>query len=314
MTKQVLLASSRGCCAGVDRAIETVENALANWGPPVYVRHQIVHNTHVIAALEARGAVFVDDVADVPEGARVIFSAHGVSPVVRTAAAGRRLEVVDATCPLVSKVHKEAVRFAGDGYTVLLIGHAGHEEIVGIMGEAPESIRLVESTGDAAAVEVPDPGRVVWLCQTTLAIDEAMEIVDVLRDRFPALADPPSDDICFATQNRQNAIKSVAPRCDVVLVVGSPNSSNSRRLVEVAAAAGAGAAHLVDGAGELDPAWLAGAETIGVTSGASVPEVLVTHLLDRLAGLGFDRVETGQGVAEPQRFSLPLPLRTKVAG
>lgn len=309
MTKQVLLASSRGCCAGVDRAIETVENALARWGPPVYVRHQIVHNTHVIAALEARGAVFVDDVAEVPDGARVIFSAHGVSPVVRTAATARRLEVIDATCPLVSKVHKEAVRFAGDGYTVLLIGHAGHEEILGIMGEAPESMRLVETTCDAAAVRVPDPGRVVWLCQTTLAIDEAMAIVSVLRDRFPALADPPSDDICFATQNRQNAIKSVAPRCDVVLVVGSPNSSNSRRLVEVAAAAGARAAHLVDGAGELDPAWLDGAETIGVTSGASVPEILVTHLLDRLADLGFDRVETQQSVPEPQRFSLPLPLR-----
>ncbi|MER6991314.1 4-hydroxy-3-methylbut-2-enyl diphosphate reductase [Saccharopolyspora hirsuta] len=310
MTRRVLLASPRGCCAGVDRAIETVENALARWGPPVYVRHQIVHNTHVIAALEARGAVFVDDVAEVPEGARVIFSAHGVSPVVHAAAATRQLEVVDATCPLVTKVHKEAVRFTDDGYTVLLIGHAGHEEIIGIMGEAPESIRLVETPSDAAVVEVPDPERVVWLCQTTLAIGDAMEIVGVLRDRFPDLADPPSDDICFATQNRQNAIKSIAHRCDVVLVAGSPNSSNSKRLVEVAAAAGAGAAHLVDGAAELDPAWLDGAGTIGVTSGASVPEVLVTHLLDRLAELGFDQVEALEGVAEPQRFSLPRPLRT----
>ncbi|MER5393481.1 4-hydroxy-3-methylbut-2-enyl diphosphate reductase, partial [Saccharopolyspora sp. NPDC002686] len=231
MTKRVLLAAPRGCCAGVDRAIEAVENALARWGPPVYVRHQIVHNTHVIAALEARGAVFVEDVAEVPEGARIIFSAHGVSPAVHTAAATRQLEVIDATCPLVTKVHREAVRFADDGYAVLLIGHAGHQEIIGILGEAPESIQLVETTDDAASVEVPDPGRVVWLCQTTLAIDDAMGIVDVLRRRFPDLADPPSDDICFATQNRQTAVKSIAPRCDVVLVVGSPTSSNSKRLV-----------------------------------------------------------------------------------
>ncbi|MGP4014705.1 4-hydroxy-3-methylbut-2-enyl diphosphate reductase [Saccharopolyspora sp. 5N708] len=309
MSKRVLLAAPRGSCAGVDRAIETVENALALWGPPVYVRHQIVHNTHVIAALEARGAVFVDDLAAAPEGARIIFSAHGVSPEVHTAAASRRLEVIDATCPLVTKVHKEAIRFADDGFTILLIGHAGHQEIVGIMGEAPESIRLIETERDAAAVRVPDPERVVWLCQTTLAVSDAMEIVGVLRRRFPNIADPPSDDICFATQNRQNAIRDIAADCDVVLVVGSANSSNSRRLVEVAAAAGAGAAHLVDGATELDPTWLDGAETVGVTSGASVPEILVADLIDRLAALGFDQVQALEGVPEPGRFAVPRAVR-----
>jgi 4-hydroxy-3-methylbut-2-enyl diphosphate reductase len=310
MSKRVLLASPRGCCAGVDRAILTVENALALWGPPVYVRHQIVHNTHVIAALEAKGAVFIDDVAEVPEGARIIFSAHGVSPAVHTAATTRQLEVVDATCPLVTKVHKEAVRFANDGYTILLIGHSGHQEIVGILGEAPESICLIDSELDAAVVQVPDPDRVVWLCQTTLAINDATEIVGVLKRRFPNIADPPSDDICFATQNRQNAVRTIAPDCDVVLVVGSATSSNSRRLVEVAAAAGAGTAYLVDGATELDPTWLNGVRTVGVTSGASVPEILVTRLIDRLADLGFDQVQGMEGVPEPQRFAVPRTVRT----
>ena len=305
----MLLAAPRGYCAGVDRAVVAVEKALEQYGAPVYVRKEIVHNKYVVETLAARGAVFVHDTDEVPEGARVVFSAHGVSPAVRAAAAARALVTIDATCPLVTKVHKEAVRFAADDYDILLIGHAGHEEVEGTAGEAPEHIQVVNSPEDVDGVQVRDPDRVVWISQTTLSVDETMETVRRLRQRFPNLADPPSDDICYATQNRQVAVKKMAPQCDVVLVVGSANSSNSVRLVEVARESGAGAAHRIDAAGQIDPAWLDGATTIGVTSGASVPEILVRDVLGHLAALGFDEVDEVRTATEDLMFSLPRERR-----
>jgi len=307
--KRVLLAKPRGYCAGVDRAVIAVEKALEQHGPPVYVRKQIVHNLHVVETLSERGAVFVDDVDEVPEGAVVVFSAHGVAPSVHAAANQRSLHTIDATCPLVTKVHQEAKRFAREDFDILLVGHHGHEEVEGTSGEAPENIQLVEHPQDVAAVEVRDPDRVVWLSQTTLSVDETMETVRLLRDRFPTLQDPPSDDICYATQNRQVAVKAMAARCDVMIVVGSRNSSNSLRLVEVALSAGAGSAYLVDYSREIDEAWLDGVETVGVTSGASVPESLVQGVLGWLAERGWDDVEEINTAEETLIFSLPRELR-----
>ena len=307
--KRVLLAAPRGYCAGVDRAVVAVEKALELHGPPIYVRKEIVHNRHVVGSLEKRGAIFVDETDDVPEGATVIFSAHGVAPAVLQAAARRQLRTIDATCPLVTKVHKEAVRFAGDGYDILLIGHAGHEEVEGTAGEAPDRIQLVDGPADVANIVVRDPEKVVWLSQTTLSVDETMETVRLLRERFPALQDPPSDDICYATQNRQVAVKKIAAECELVIVVGSRNSSNSVRLVEVARQHGARAAHRVDYAEEIDEAWLDGVTTVGVTSGASVPEVLVRDVVSRLAERGFGDVQEVVTAEEDLLFSLPKELR-----
>ena len=284
--------------------------ALDKFGPPVYVRRQIVHNTHVVSTLEKRGAIFVGEVDDVPPGAVVVFSAHGIAPEVRLDAERRGLHAIDATCPLVTKVHNEARRFAAKDYDILLVGHAGHEEVVGTAGEAPARVRLVDGAEGAAEVEVRDPSKVVWLSQTTLSVDETVETVNALRERFPALLDPPSDDICYATQNRQAAVKVIATQADLVLVVGSPNSSNSVRLVEVAKDYGARAAYLVDDAGEIDEHWLDdGVTTVGVTSGASVPEELVTAVLDKLAGRGFGAVEEVEAVEEHMTFALPRELR-----
>ena len=306
---RVLLAAPRGYCAGVDRAVVAVEKALELHGTPVYVRKQIVHNTHVVSTLERRGAVFVEDADEVPEGAVVVFSAHGVAPAVHEQAARRRLRTIDATCPLVTKVHREAVRFASDDYDILLIGHAGHEEVEGTAGEAPARITLVEGPDHADRVRVRNPERVVWLSQTTLSVDETMETVRRLRTRFPRLQDPPSDDICYATQNRQVAVKKIAAESDLVLVVGSGNSSNSVRLVEVAIEHGARAAHRVDDAGEIDEAWLDGVRTVGVTSGASVPEVLVRDVLGWLADRGYGLVDEVVTAEEDLLFSLPKELR-----
>lgn len=307
--RKVLLAAPRGYCAGVDRAVVTVEKALDLYGAPVYVRKQIVHNKHVVETLEERGAIFVDEVAEVPEGATVVFSAHGVAPEVHRQAADRSLKTIDATCPLVTKVHSEAKRFASEGFDIILIGHDGHEEVVGTMGEAPESITLVEDLDAAREIEVEDPDKLVWLSQTTLSVDETLETVDVLKERFPNLMSPPSDDICYATQNRQVAIKEVAQGSDVVIVVGSGNSSNSVRLVEVALEAGAGSAYRVDAASEIDPVWLENATTVGVTSGASVPEILVEEVLAYLAERGFGTVEEVQTAEETLVFALPPELR-----
>jgi 4-hydroxy-3-methylbut-2-en-1-yl diphosphate reductase len=307
--KRVLVAKPRGYCAGVDRAVEAVERALEQHGAPVYVRKQIVHNVHVVETLSERGAIFVDETDEVPPGAIVVFSAHGVSPAVREQAKARELRTIDATCPLVTKVHQEAKRFAREGYDILLVGHAGHEEVEGTSGEAPEHIRLVQNAADAATVEVRDPEKVVWLSQTTLSVDETMDTVRALRERFPALANPPSDDICYATQNRQTAVKAMAPRCDLVLVVGSVNSSNSVRLVEVALQNGAGAGHLIDYARQIDEAWLEGVDTIGVTSGASVPEVLVRGVLEHLGERGWTEAEEITTAEETLTFALPRELR-----
>lgn len=307
---RVLLAAPRGYCAGVDRAVVAVEQALEHYGAPVYVRKEIVHNRHVVDTLAARGAVFVDETDEVPEGARLVFSAHGVSPAVRAVAASRSLRTIDATCPLVTKVHREAVRFAADDLDVLLIGHPGHEEVEGTQGEAPDHVQVVASPEAVADVTVRDESRVVWISQTTLSVDETMETVRRLRERFPLLQDPPSDDICYATQNRQVAVKKLAPECDVVITVGSANSSNSVRLVEVALEAGAGASYRVDTAAQVDPAWLVGARTVGVTSGASVPEILVRDVLDVLAAHGFGEVEEVRTATEDLMFSLPRELRT----
>jgi 4-hydroxy-3-methylbut-2-enyl diphosphate reductase len=307
--RRVLLAAPRGYCAGVDRAVVAVEQALEHYGAPVYVRKEIVHNRHVVETLAARGAVFVEETDEVPEGARVVFSAHGVSPAVRAAAQARSLRTIDATCPLVTKVHKEAVRFAADDLDVLLIGHVGHEEVEGTQGEAPEHVQVVGSPDAVADVVVRDERRVVWISQTTLSVDETMETVRRLRERFPHLMDPPSDDICYATQNRQVAVKKLAPECDVVITVGSANSSNSVRLVEVALDAGARASYRVDTAAQVDPAWLADARTVGVTSGASVPEILVRDVLDLLAAHGFSDVEEVRTATEDLMFSLPRELR-----
>ena len=312
--KRVLLASPRGYCAGVDRAVIAVEKALERYGAPVYVRKQIVHNIHVVTELEALGAIFVDEVDEVPEGAHVVFSAHGVSPAVVNAASDRGLHAIDATCPLVTKVHREAVRFARDDYEILLIGHEGHEEVEGTAGEAPEHVTIVNSPDEADLVEVKDPAKVVWLSQTTLSVDETMETVRRLRDRFPELHDPPSDDICYATQNRQVAIKKVARDADLVIVVGSANSSNSVRLVEVALEHGAQAAYRVDYAHEIQQEWLEGVGTVGVTSGASVPEVLVQEVLDELSGAGYRDVEQVRTAEEDLMFSLPKELRQDASG
>jgi 4-hydroxy-3-methylbut-2-en-1-yl diphosphate reductase len=307
--RRVLLAAPRGYCAGVDRAVITVERALDLYEPPVYVRKQIVHNKHVVRSLEQRGAVFVEELDEVPEGATVVFSAHGVSPAVHSEAADRSLKTVDATCPLVTKVHHEAKRFAKDDYDILLIGHEGHEEVEGTSGEAPERTILVQNPADAETVEVRDPSKVAWLSQTTLSVDETMQTVDRLRERFPQLLDPPSDDICYATQNRQQAIKQIAAQSDLVLVVGSANSSNSVRLVEVALECGATAAYRVDDAGELDERWLANVRTVGVTSGASVPEDLVDGVLDWLRQHEFPAAESVRTAEESLIFSLPKELR-----
>jgi len=312
-TRRVLLAKPRGYCAGVDRAVQTVEKALERFGAPVYVRKQIVHNTHVVRALEQRGAIFVDEAGEVPEGSVVVFSAHGVAPQVREEAAERGLRTIDATCPLVTKVHSEARRFANQGYDILLIGHAGHEEVVGTTGEAPGRIHLVDGPEDSENIDIRDPGKVAWLSQTTLSVDETNETVAALRERFPQLLDPPSDDICYATQNRQVAVKQIAAESDVIIVVGSRNSSNSVRLVEVALDAGAPAAYLVDDASAVDQAWLESALTVGVTSGASVPEDLVSGVLDRLAESGFADVTEVDVVPERMFFALPHELRPRPA-
>ena len=309
MAGRVLLAKPRGYCAGVDRAVQTVEKALERYGAPVYVRKQIVHNIHVVRSLEERGAIFVEETDEVPGGAVVVFSAHGVAPQVHDDAKRRGLHTIDATCPLVSKVHNEARRFAAQDYDILLIGHEGHEEVVGTTGEAPANIRLVGSPQEASGIEVRDPARVAWLSQTTLSVDETSETVNALRARFPLLADPPSDDICYATQNRQAAVKQIARESDLLLVVGSQNSSNSVRLVEVALDAGATAAYLVDDATAIDPSWLENATVVGVTSGASVPEDLVDGVLDHLAGHGFTTVEEVEAIEESLVFALPRELR-----
>jgi 4-hydroxy-3-methylbut-2-enyl diphosphate reductase len=308
-TRRVLLAKPRGYCAGVDRAVQAVEMALERYGAPVYVRKQIVHNTHVVRELEARGAIFVEETDSVPEGAVVVFSAHGVSPAVREEAQRRSLRTIDATCPLVTKVHNEARRFAAQDYDILLIGHQNHEEVEGTTGEAPARIHLVDGPDGGADAQVRDPAKVAWLSQTTLSVDETIQTVAALRERFPQLIDPPSDDICYATQNRQAAIKQVAKEADLVIVVGSDNSSNSVRLVEVALEAGARAAYLVDDASNIDEQWLDDASTVGVTSGASVPEVLVSGVLARLAELGYGSVEEVEAVEERLVFALPPELR-----
>ena len=308
-TKTVLLASPRGYCAGVDRAVITVEKALDLYGAPVYVRKEIVHNAHVVSSLRDRGAIFVEETDEVPEGAIVVFSAHGVSPVVHEAAQARNLRAIDATCPLVTKVHNEAKRFAADGYEIVLIGHAGHEEVEGTAGEVPGRVTLVENPEQADAVEFAPDAKVAWLSQTTLSVDETMETVDRLRQRLPLLIDPPSDDICYATQNRQVAVKDIAPRCDVLIVVGSGNSSNSVRLAEVGLEAGANAAYRVDNAAEIDSAWLESATTVGLTSGASVPEELVDGVLARLAEHGYRNIEVVTSAEESLTFALPPELR-----
>jgi 4-hydroxy-3-methylbut-2-en-1-yl diphosphate reductase len=316
MTKRVLLAAPRGYCAGVDRAVITVEKALALYGAPVYVRKQIVHNIHVVTSLEAKGAIFVDETDEVPEGKTVVFSAHGVSPLVHQEAAARNLKTIDATCPLVTKVHHEVRRFATDDAEILLIGHHGHEEVEGTAGEAPDKVRIVDGLEGARTIQ-PTPGKnLIWLSQTTLSVDETMETVAILKERFPDIQAPPSDDICYATQNRQEAIKVIAPQADLVIVVGSQNSSNSVRLAEVALEYGAKASHLIDYAEEIQDHWFADVETIGVTSGASVPEILVKDVLATLADHGFRDVQEVTAAEETLLFSLPPELRKdmKAAG
>ncbi len=309
MAKRVLLAAPRGYCAGVDRAVIAVQKALDLYGAPVYVRKQIVHNKHVVSTLEEKGAIFVNEVDDVPEGATVVFSAHGVSPAVHEGAAKRNLKTIDATCPLVTKVHHEAKRFAKEDYDILLIGHEGHEEVEGTAGEAPDHVQLIDGIEDIQNAKVRDEKKVIWLSQTTLSVDETLATVASLKQKFPLLQDPPSDDICYATQNRQQAIKQIAPQADLVLVVGSTNSSNSVRLVEVSLEYGAKAAYLVDFATEVDENWLEGVETIGVSSGASVPENLVDDLLDWLSARGFGDVQTVTAIEESLTFALPQELR-----
>ena len=316
MAKRVLLAAPRGYCAGVDRAVITVEKALALYGAPVYVRKQIVHNVHVVASLEAKGAIFVEETDEVPEGKTVVFSAHGVSPLVHEQAAARNLKTIDATCPLVTKVHHEVRRFATEDSEILLIGHHGHEEVEGTAGEAPDRVRIVDGLDGARTIQ-PTPGKnLVWLSQTTLSVDETMDVVAILKERFPDIQAPPSDDICYATQNRQEAIKEIAPQADLVIVVGSRNSSNSVRLVEVALEYGAKASHLVDYAEEIQDDWFTGVETIGLTSGASVPEILVKDVLATLHEHGYKDVQEITAAEETLLFSLPPELRKdmKAAG
>ena len=311
-SKRVLLAAPRGYCAGVDRAVTTVENALDLYGAPVYVRKEIVHNKYVVKSLESRGAIFVDELDVVPEGSTVVFSAHGVAPTLHVEAAERNLKALDATCPLVTKVHAEARRFAAEGYQIILIGHEGHEEVVGTTGEAPDVITLVQDPKEAAEVELNPDDKLIWLSQTTLSVDETIATVDVLQNRFPNLVSPPSDDICYATQNRQAAVKAISPECEVVIVVGSGNSSNSVRLAEVAVEAGAKSSYRVDGADELQEAWFENATTIGLTSGASVPEILVQDVIVWLAERGYIDVEEITTTVEKLVFALPPELRREM--
>lgn len=310
--KKVLLASPRGYCAGVDRAVIAVEKALDHYGTPVYVRKQIVHNKHVVSSLEKRGAIFVDEVDEVPQGSVLVFSAHGVSPAVVAAAEARGLNTIDATCPLVTKVHKEVQRFAKEGYDILLVGHEGHEEVEGTAGEAPDVVQVVDGDESIAASSIKDPEKVIWLSQTTLSVDETMQTVLKLREKYPTLQNPPSDDICYATQNRQVAIKKVGAASDLVLVVGSANSSNTVRLVEVALEAGAKAAYRIDFASEIKDEWFEGVETVGVSSGASVPEELVEEVLEYIAKRDFGNVEIVQTAEEDVQFSLPAELRKEL--
>jgi 4-hydroxy-3-methylbut-2-enyl diphosphate reductase len=310
--KRVLLAAPRGYCAGVDRAVQAVEEALELYGPPVYVRKEIVHNKHVVQELAKRGAIFVDQETEVPEGELVVFSAHGVAPSVHSNAAARGLKTIDATCPLVTKVHVSARKFAEQGYSIILIGHEGHEEVEGTTGEAPDAITLVQTVDDAQAVEVSDPERVAFITQTTLSVDETAEIIAVLRQRFPNIVSSKSDDICYATTNRQIAVKQLARECELVLVIGSTNSSNSNRLVEVAREHGA-ASHLIDNASQVRPEWLQGVETVGITSGASAPEELVAALVDYFRDRGADDVSELRTVDEDVRFMLPKEIRTEIA-
>jgi 4-hydroxy-3-methylbut-2-enyl diphosphate reductase len=312
MAKRVLIAAPRGYCAGVDRAIVTVEKALELYGAPLYVRKEIVHNKHVVSTLEQKGVIFVNETDEVPEGQTVVFSAHGVSPAVHAEAARRNLKTIDATCPLVTKVHNEVKRFASDDTEILLIGHAGHEEVEGTAGEAPGQVRVIDGL-DGARNVVPTPGKnLIWLTQTTLSVDETMQSVNILRERFPEIASPPSDDICYATQNRQEAIRAIAAQSDLVLVVGSTNSSNSVRLVEVALEYGAKASYLVDYASEANDEWLVGVETVGVTSGASVPEELVQELLNWLYMHGFHDQQEVEAKKESLTFALPQELRADI--
>jgi 4-hydroxy-3-methylbut-2-enyl diphosphate reductase len=310
--RRVMLASPRGYCAGVDRAVQTVEQALDLHGPPVYVRKEIVHNKHVVEQLRERGAIFVEEETEVPEGELVVFSAHGVAPSVHANAEARGLRTIDATCPLVTKVHVEARKFADEGYTIVLIGHEGHEEVEGTTGEAPSSIVLVQTVADADELEVDDPERIAYITQTTLSVDETTVIIDRLKERFPAIVGPKSDDICYATTNRQIAVKQLARECDLVLVIGSTNSSNSNRLVEVARELGA-ASHLIDNAGQVSEAWLEGVETVGITSGASAPEELVTELVDYFVERGAEDVAELRTVDEDVRFMLPKKIRTELS-
>jgi 4-hydroxy-3-methylbut-2-en-1-yl diphosphate reductase len=311
--EKLLLAAPRGYCAGVDRAVQTVERALELYGAPVYVRKEIVHNKHVVEQLRSRGAVFVDELRDeIPEGAITVFSAHGVSPMVHADAERRRLRTIDATCPLVTKVHREAIKFASEGYTIVLIGHAGHEEVEGTMGEAPDRIVLVETEADVEALEVEDPDKLAYISQTTLSVDETRNIINRLRERFPRITGPRTDDICYATTNRQSAVKQMAAQCDVVLVIGSKNSSNSVRLVQVAQEHGA-ASYLIDNADELDDAWLVDARTVGISSGASAPEELVSRLVQSFRDRGVEDVSEFEVMREDVRFMLPKAIRQAMA-
>jgi 4-hydroxy-3-methylbut-2-enyl diphosphate reductase len=312
--RKLLLAAPRGYCAGVDRAVQTVERALELYGAPVYVRKEIVHNKHVVEVLRERGAVFVDELDDsVPEGAITVFSAHGVSPMVHAEAERRRLRTIDATCPLVTKVHREAIKFAQDGYTIVLIGHAGHEEVEGTMGEAPEHIVLVETEADVEALDVPDPDKIAYISQTTLSVDETRAIINRLREKFPAITGPRTDDICYATTNRQMAVKQMAPHCDLVLVIGSRNSSNSNRLVQVTRELGTDA-FLIDNESQVDESWLEGREVVGITSGASAPDELVQRLVGFFRDRGVEEVEEFQVIQEDVRFMLPKAIRQAMAG
>lgn len=310
--KKVLLAAPRGYCAGVDRAVETVEKALAKHGAPLYVRKQIVHNRHVVETFEEQGVIFVDEADEVPEGSNLVFSAHGIAPTVREQSKQLNLSTFDATCPLVTKVHGEVKRFARDGFQILLVGHEGHEEVEGTAGEAPDVVHLVDGVEGVEALPADLGDKLVWLSQTTLSVDETYEIVKLLREKFPHLQDPPSDDICYATQNRQVAVKKIAPDADLVLVVGSPNSSNSVRLMEVAKEAGAKASHRIDNVSELRDEWFEGVQTVGVTSGASVPDILVQQLLAELADRGYGDVQPVRTATEDLMFSLPRELRQEM--
>jgi 4-hydroxy-3-methylbut-2-enyl diphosphate reductase len=313
VVEKLLLAAPRGYCAGVDRAVETVEHALDLHGPPVYVRKEIVHNKHVVASLRERGAVFVDELDDsIPEGAITVFSAHGVSPAVHADAERRGLRTIDATCPLVTKVHREAVKFAGEGYTIVLVGHAGHEEVEGTTGEAPDNIVLVQSEEDVDALEVPDPDKVAYISQTTLSVDETRAIINRLRERFPSIVGPRTDDICYATTNRQAAVKQMAAQCDLVLIIGSRNSSNSQRLVDVARDCGT-EAHLIDNDAQVREEWLEGAQVVGISSGASAPEELVSRLVDFFRDRGTEQVEEFEMLREDVRFMLPKVIRQQLA-